>query len=286
MLSYVEAYNPAGQKITLTLGDPANPYQVREISGLGPVPAAINSSSYGGIDGEVYQGSNVGKRNIVLTLKLNPNWATQTVQTLRNTLYGYFMPKSAIRLRFIDSLTPTKPVEIVGYVESNEPTLFSKDPEIQISIICTSPYFYDISTTTLSGTFTSQSVPIPITYAGSVMTGFVLDVTTSGTTTYTGSINMLGVDESGIVNFSVVANITSSKILRVSTVKGKKYARQGPSSNPTTNIMDSINRNALLNGQGIWPQLVPGLNNLTLYSSSSAPTLSYKISYVNLYGGL
>ena len=51
-----------------------DPIHIRDITGLGPVKAEIATTPFATSDGELFQGSTVGKRNIVMTLGFNPDW--------------------------------------------------------------------------------------------------------------------------------------------------------------------------------------------------------------------
>ena len=41
--------------------------------------------------------------------------------------------------------TDNRMCETTGWVESNEPTIFSREEGCQISVICPDPYFYSLS---------------------------------------------------------------------------------------------------------------------------------------------
>jgi hypothetical protein len=113
-------------------------FEVRNIDGLGPVKADVNTTPRS-TPGVSFVGTNVGGRNIVLTLGLNPDWDNWTFSRLRRFLDKFFMPEQHIRL--VLETMEFSPVEISGYIESNEPNMFSKDPEHQISIICPGSVF-------------------------------------------------------------------------------------------------------------------------------------------------
>ncbi|HXQ38634.1 MAG TPA: phage tail domain-containing protein, partial [Anaerolineales bacterium] len=153
--------------------------QIRDIGGLEPVKANINTTPFAGYNGEYYLGSNIGKRNIVVTFGLNPDWEDQSISTLRQLLQSYFMTQNQIKLRFFSDELPT--CEILGYTESFEPNRFSKDPEVQVSIICPEPDFVGIVPTVINGTVQNTLEYTEIVYEGSVPTGFVLEVASSVT---------------------------------------------------------------------------------------------------------
>lgn len=139
MLTYVKVVGSSTGDLLIAL-DGQGPIQIRDISGLEPVKAEIISVP-SNQDGELFQHARVGKRNIIFKLGLNPNWVDQTMSTLRRLLYTHFLPKASISLWFYsDDITQ---VGIRGYVESNEPNRFSQDPEVQISVICLKPNFFN-----------------------------------------------------------------------------------------------------------------------------------------------
>jgi hypothetical protein len=143
MLTKVEVIGASAGMLTLLLGGPnQSPIQIRDISGLEPVKAEITTVP-SNKDGDLFQNARLGKRNIVFKLGLDPNWVNQTMSTLRHMLYTHFPPKTWRTLKFYSDDMPT--VEVGGYIESNEPNMFSQDPEIQISIICPKPKFVGLN---------------------------------------------------------------------------------------------------------------------------------------------
>ncbi len=66
MLTRIEIINPRVPTLLLPLSNlGVEPIQIRNVEGLGPVKASVNTQPFGSVDGESYVGSNVGKRNIV-----------------------------------------------------------------------------------------------------------------------------------------------------------------------------------------------------------------------------
>ncbi|HMS83609.1 MAG TPA: phage tail family protein [Nitrospira sp.] len=282
MLTGLKVYSPRTSAPVLPIGiGDANTdrVQIRGIEGLGPVKANINTTQFGSFDGELYSGSSVGKRNIVLTLGLNPDWATQSMADLRNTLYAYFMPKLWVRLRFTSDHMPD--VQIDGYIESFEPNMFSKDPEIQISIICPKPNFVAVTSTTVTGTVeVDPATGVTINYAGTVATGGILTISSSaGTPSYTGYIRVrnFGLAEE---KFSItpVTIDTTPKQFVLNTRQGSKSVRLMSGNTVVSNLLTSVT------GIMAWPTLKPGLNNFSVVGSSAGQTWS--LVYYAQYGGL
>lgn len=294
MLTKVEVHSPhesiSVPALTLSLGEGGantEPIQIRDIQGLGPVKANVNTTALGSIDGEYYTGSSVGKRNIVMTLGLNPNWVDQSMSSLRQLLYAYFMPKLKVNLRFFSTTMAT--VEINGYIESFDPNIFTKDPEIQISIICPDPDFVDIVATVVEGVVnnvaTIPEVFTEINYVGTVRTGFVLKVkTATARPAYTGPINVVcfnpppqPYNTEGVV--IAIGTVNTTQYFEMSSVSGKKYAKTVViSTGLETNLLRTVGVNA------VWPWFEFGLNNLSITADSAGQ--AWTLTYFNRYGGL
>lgn len=137
MIKSVTVTNYIGESLKLELGSPEKSgLSIRQITGLGPCKANINSSEIATMDGAVFNSARVTSRNIVLTLGM---MFKPSIEAARLKTYRYFPVKTKITL-LIE--TDERLVEATGYVESNEPNIFSSDETTQISIICPDPYFY------------------------------------------------------------------------------------------------------------------------------------------------
>lgn len=145
MITSVKIFNESGQYIELPLDDFSSPYFVKKIDGLGPIKADISMSTYATKDGGVFQNARGNSRNIVMQLGLNPTFSNTNdpYGELRRALYLYFSPKSKVVIHFVSSNMET--VYIDGWVESFEPTIFAKDPDMTISIVCPEPYFSSLT---------------------------------------------------------------------------------------------------------------------------------------------
>lgn len=125
--------NPYGEILELT----HNPnYTVTSIEGLGPVNAAVNTAVMATTDGEMYNSSRKGKRNIVITVVIEGD-----IERNRLFLYKYARTKYQIRFYFKNE---ARDVYIDGYVESFEVDHFEKKQTAQISIICPQPDFKSV----------------------------------------------------------------------------------------------------------------------------------------------
>ena len=114
---------------------------IKKIDGLGPVKANIYTSERPTMDGDRYISSSVDSRNIVLSLGFT---SSNNVEETRHHVYRCCPVKEPVWLRFDTDQSTTYIIE--GYVESNEPDIFSKDEGTTISVICPDPYFYSMET--------------------------------------------------------------------------------------------------------------------------------------------
>ena len=85
------------------------------------------------MDGAKFNSSKLQTRNLVITVKINGN-----AEANRIRLYQYFPTKEQVTFYYSNS---TRDVFIKGYVASCEVNPFSQAEQMQISIICTNPYF-------------------------------------------------------------------------------------------------------------------------------------------------
>ena len=137
MIRAVTVTNYLGESKRFELAFPEESgFAVQSISGLGPSKADINTTEISTNDGSLYNSARVNSRNIVMSLKLmfNPQ-----IEDTRHNSYKYFPIKKRVTL-LIE--TDNRICETYGYVESNEPDIFSSDETTQISIVCPDPYFY------------------------------------------------------------------------------------------------------------------------------------------------
>jgi hypothetical protein len=185
VLTEVKAYSSWASAPTLLLDQDGRPetdlVQIRNIEGLEPVKASVNTSLFGSVDGAAYTGSSVPSRNIVLTIHPNPDWHTWKYEDLRKLIYSYFMTKKPVRLVFYND--EDSPVEIFGIVESVDNSIFSKDQEFNVSVICPDPYFTSLDPKVITGqSIRSGGAPRVVTYNGSVETGIRVKVSFSSGT--------------------------------------------------------------------------------------------------------
>lgn len=273
----VEVTNSQGNLLTLMLEDISSGYIVQEIEGLDPVKATIVTSSFATMDGEQFQASSRSVRNITMKLGYSPNYTIdETVRTLRSRLYQWFTGGQPIDMSFYmtDGLT----VDISGIVETAEQTLFSQEPEMDISILCPQPDFISSDLIQIHSTFTTTDTSAhPIVYDGSVPAGLTSLSFTVATTL--SEFTIYQTTPAGVLNTMLIsAPLVVGDVINMCTIKGQKsitLTRTGV----TTSLLWAVSP------QSTWVLLEPGTNQFYLHASSSSPS-AVLIDYRNRYGGL
>lgn len=164
MIRAVTFTNYLGDSIRLDLARPEESgFIIKSVTGLGPGKANINTTEIATNDGSLFNSSRMPSRNIVISLAYM--WK-DSIEDVRQLSYKYFPIKKKLTM-LIE--TDNRQAEIEGYVESNDPTIFSKDEGSDISIVCPNPFFYSagkdgINTTIFYGVEALFEFPL---YAGS-----------------------------------------------------------------------------------------------------------------------
>lgn len=146
MIKSITAINYLGEGLELELTAPEKSgLYVQSVTGIGGNKATINTTDLASDDGGIFSSARAETRNIVLTLgmfdwkKNYPNWS---IEDARHLTYKIFPKKKGVTLVF---KTDNRTTYIDGYVESNEPDIFTERETTQISIICPDPNFYSTS---------------------------------------------------------------------------------------------------------------------------------------------
>ena len=275
MLNRIEIHKKDGRVLTLPIYDATN-YQVKDVQGLDPVKANIVTSNFAHIDGTQFQSSRREMRNIVMKLGIDSFGIGKSVQELRKDLYAYLMPKTNITLKFIRENLDVFAID--GQIETFDSSLFVKEPEATISILCFDPDFRNDNTTTFTGSTVNTAVDSDIIYNGEVDSGFIftmtptvdLDTFTIQNTQTDGTVRKLIFD-------SATNPILSGQTVIISTVPGDKYVRV--SNNGTvSSVLWGLDQTS------DWVALYPGLNKMRVIAGTAG--IPYNIEYYTRFGGL
>lgn len=282
MLTVVEVRNRQGDLLRLPLDDDSRGLVVESIDGLDPVAATLVSSSFAQIDGAQYHTSRREPRNIKIKLGLDPDYIGTSVRDLRKQLYNFFMPKTSADLTFRSNvaladgrIVEDLVVDITGRVETFEGPLFSKEPVVDISLMCFDPDFHDPNPIVVEGNTTAGSEETVINYAGTVESGLLFSLfpnrNMSAFTIYARTVG----GPLRTLDFSDA--LLAGDELRISTVVGAKYVTR-KRANVETPLLYAMSP------QANWLELMPGENHIRVYAEGLA--VPYNIAYTNKYGGL
>lgn len=276
MITQVEATNSQGSILVLPLYDVSAGLIVEDIEGLDPVKATLVTSSFAQLDGTVYQSSRRDSRNIKLKLGLEPDYSVDTVKSLRSKLYRFFMPKSFVSLRIIDSDGVV--TKISGRVESCEAPLFTDLPGMDVSIICFDPDFVDVNPTIVGGGVTTSGEVnnLTIDYPGTVEAGIEFKLSVNQTISI---ISLYQTAPDGTRRqLDFISPLLAGDVLTINTTPGAKQAmlKRGDLN---TSILYGISP------QSNWIELKPGANKFRMYAATATP-IPFQITYTSKYGGL
>lgn len=274
MLSRVEVRTRQGVLLKLPLEDAENGLAVLDIQGLNPVQATLVSSGFAGMDGQQYHSARREARNIKLAIGLEADYVDTSVQDLRRRLYGFFMPKSEVNLRFV--MDTGLYVDISGRVETFETPLFSKEPAVDISLMCFSPDFVDPNPVTISGVSTALEDETLVTYPDDgVDTGIMFTLRPNRSLTEFTIYHRPPDEIIRTMDFSIP--LLDQDVLKISTVTGDKWATL-TRANVVSSALYGVSPRAN------WIELQPGDNYIRVYAEG-AP-VPFEIEYTARYGGL
>lgn len=301
MIKAITVTNYLGDSIRLELAKPElSGFAVTSITGLGPGKANINTTDISTTDGGLYNSSRLPTRNIVISIKYL--WK-DTIEDTRQLSYKYFPIKRKVKL-FIE--TDNREVEIEGYVESNDPTIFSNDESSDVSIICPDPLFYSSksSTTVFSGIdpmfefpFSNESLSENmlemgsiqnaaekvIVYEGDAETGVTITIhaigAASNITIYnTGTRESMHIDTDKLQDYTGSGLVAGDDII-ICTVPGRKsitLQREGE----TINILNCLEKNS------DWFKLSKGDNVFAYTAETGSSNLQFSIENSIVYEGI
>lgn len=301
MIKSITVTNYLGDSIELVLARPElSGFAIKSITGLGPGKANINTTELSTTDGGLYNSARLPARNIVISLEYL--WL-DSIEEVRQKSYKYFPIKKKVKLSFV---TDNRKAEIEGYVESNDPTIFSKNEGSDISIVCPNPFFYSIekNTTVFSGVepmfefpFSNESLlegliemgsiqnspDRVIVYNGDAETGMTLTIQAFGEVENIAIYN-IGTREVMRINTDKLHTFTGSGIVAgdeiiICTVPGNKsitLRRNGTDSN----ILNCLDRDS------DWLKLSKGDNILAYTAESGSNNLHFSIENNVVYEGI
>lgn len=299
--------NYLGDRIKLELGRPdVSGFLIKSVTGLGPVKANVNTTEVVTNDGSMFNSARLSQRNIVFQLAFVDTIYGETIEDIRQKSYKYFPAKKSVEI-VIE--TDNRYVKIKGYVESNEPDIFSSQEGTQISIICPDPYFYSAGEDGNNVTdfytidpvfefpFSNESLTEPllvfgeiqiktegvITYHGDSEIGVVIYIHAIGKAT---NINIYNTETREVMSINTDRleqltgkGLVASDDIVINTAKGEKsitLVREGVSYN----ILNCLDKNT------DWFSLSKGDNIFAFTAETGVTNLQFRIENQVIYEGV
>lgn len=307
MIYSIVVTNYLGDRIKLELGKPdVSGFLIKSITGLGPAKANVNTTEVSTNDGSLFNSARLSQRNIVLDMVFINTVYGESIEDLRQKSYKYFPLKKSVELTIE---TDNRYVKTTGYVESNEPNIFSSQEGTQISIICPDPYFYSAgedgnNVTTFYSIdpmfefpFSNESLDEPllvfgeiqiktegvITYHGDSEIGVMIYIHAIGPAT---NINIYNTETREVmrINTEKISSLTGKGIVAsddivINTAKGEKsitLIREGVSYN----ILNCLDKNT------DWFTLAKGDNIFAFTADSGVTNLQFRVENKVIYEGV
>lgn len=307
MIYSIVVTNYLGDRIKLELGKPdVSGFLIKSITGLGPAKANVNTTEVSTNDGSLFNSARLSQRNIVLDMVFINTVYGESIEDLRQKSYKYFPLKKSVELTIE---TDNRYVKTTGYVESNEPNIFSSQEGTQISIICPDPYFYSARKDGNNVTnfysidpmfefpFSNESLDEPllvfgeiqiktegvITYHGDSEIGVMIYIHAIGPAT---NINIYNTETREVmrINTEKISSLTGKGIVAsddivINTAKGEKsitLIREGVSYN----ILNCLDKNT------DWFMLAKGDNIFAFTADSGVTNLQFRVENKVIYEGV
>lgn len=299
--------NYLGDRIKLELGRPdISGFLIKSVTGLGPVKANVNTTEVVTNDGSMFNSARLSQRNIVFQLAFVNTVYGETIEDVRQKSYKYFPAKKSVEIAIE---TDNRYVKIKGYVEFNEPDIFSSQEGTQISIICPDPYFYSAGEDGNNVTdfytidpvfefpFSNESLTEPllafgeiqiktegvITYHGDSEIGVVIYIHAIGKAT---NINIYNTETREVMSINTDRleqltgkDLVASDDIVINTAKGEKsitLVREGVSYN----ILNCLDKNT------DWFSLSKGDNIFAFTAETGVTNLQFRIENQVIYEGV
>lgn len=310
MLNKIVVTNPKGEALELELSNPdKSGFTVAKVEGLGPPKASINGQEMATTDGMFFTSARAETRQIIFTLEFRGRTADSpygalSIEECRRLCYRYFPLKKQIT---IVVYTDHQILQTTGYVESNNPEIFSMQEYATISVICPDPFMHELgnSRTVFSGAqanfefpFSNESITEKkleigqlwldstaiLKYDGTIDTGIVITIHAYGDCE---NITIYNIDtnEEIFIDTDMIEKITGTKFQKnddiiISTVKGDRYCKLVRNQLVSYNIIGALGKDMA------WFQLTNGDNTFGFSSELGANTISVTFTYQNAYMGV
>lgn len=257
---------------TMVLKEPTNVTEsdglvIDKIDGLGPVKADINTTEMV-VDGDLFNTARIGKRNIVIDLIFYSE-SGNGIEDVRQETYRLFPMK---KLVYFEIETDNRTLRTKGYVEENDPEIFSNTSKTQISLICPDPKMYELIDQSTELDINDET---EIEYEGEVEVGGYLTLTVGSAVTapvhdgvpaFTISFANPDGDAQSIDIFTPNDGFEAGDVITICTISGQKSVTWTDTADADHNVLNLINQNP------DWFVVKSGINSVRVTDSNSALT--------------
>ena len=274
--------NYLGDRIKLDLREPeVSGFLIKSVTGLGPVKATVNTTEVVTNDGSMFNSARLSQRNIVFQIVFVDTVYGETIEDVRTN----------------------------GYVESNEPNIFSSQEGTSISIICPDPFFYSACEDGNNVTdfysidpmfefpFSNESLTEPLLVFGEIQ------IKTEGVITYYGDAEIgvtIYIHANGPASNIDIYNTETREVMKIDTVKLQKLTGKGivasddivintsKGDKSITLIREGVSYNILncLDKNTDWFTLAKGDNIFAFTADSGVTNLQFRIENKVIYEGV
>ena len=306
MINKITVKNYLGEKMEMILREPEKSgFLIYSVTGLGPVKASINTTEVTTNDGSLFNSARLDERNIVIGILFDDDNGNYTIEDLRHKSYKYFPIKKYLEL-IIE--TDTRKVKTFGYVESNDPSIFSDKEGTQISIICPDSYFYSLDDSNTITIFSGEEPLFEFPFSNESLINKTIEFgrlnlvseanifyngdANIGVTMYIHAIGIVGditiyntgTREFMIIYVSKIQELTGKPFdagddIIISTIKGNKFIKL-LRNGKYTNIINSIDK------KSSWFQLAKGDNLFAYTAVSGSNNARFRIENSTIYEGI
>lgn len=304
MIKSITVTNHRGESLRLILTRPElSGFAVLSAEGFGPPKGVINTTDIVTGDGGMFNSARTSQRNITLDL-LFISSKTESIEAVRHKSYKFFPIKKKIRLQVE---TDTRTTFVDGYVETNEPTIFSSNEGCQISIICPYPYFTSAkkdNVTTFSSVepmfefpFSNESTTSKLIEMGDISVGNTRVVYNEGDADVGMTVKMVAL---GTVKNITIHHLDTRESMRIDTDKIATYTGNSFGEGDEITITTGVNNKSVslfrdgkstnilncLDRDADWIVLKSGDNAIAYVAESGQDLLQVRIENKVLYDGV
>lgn len=298
MIRSVTIVNHIGEELFIELADPEKSgFAVQQIVGLGPAKAHINTGGNTTGDGTFYNSARVQERNIVFDLIFVND---TEIESVRQKSYKYFPIKKKIKIKIE---TDNRKCETYGYIESNEPNIFSERSGTVVSVICPDPYFYSVKSDIVIFSGIEPMFEFPFSNEkvfsiGVIRSDTLREFIYSGDTDI-GMIIRIGIYSDDVTNIRVY-NVDTRKSLFIDTSKLNEMldspldrgdviiVDSNRGAKTVTLLRDGIETNILnsLSKDSDWLTISRGKNTIAYEAETGVMNLKFELEMKVIYEGV